>query len=451
MSYEEIKLLESHLLDYYKRNESDYQKIGLEVEKVGIKNTDWKPPSYVGKDGYLAILGRLKEELGWNIVKTEGKYIMEMERQGTHLALESDGRIELAGRPHESIHDLAREFRLHQNEISEISDIFGVKWLGVGYHPFSMNKDIKGMPSMRKEKIYEFYHELTEKTGNDFGLAVYKKTSGIHVNIDYSSEEDFSLKTKVLFRLIPVLSAIFANSPFSKKQFTGYMDYRRYVDSNTGIPRHTISQRFYESDVTYKDWIDEVTDYPILFLFKNNEWIYPHKNFKSYMQEGYDDYAATMNDFDFHIRTLWMGVRVKNVIEIRCFDSQPPHLVPSVAAFIKGLVYNQNNLNALKKMTDKWTYVQWKELEQESAKHGLQAKIEGKKLIYLAEELLSMAEKSLKESKILDYYGNDESIHLAPIQEFIYVKGKSPAEWLVEEWYGKWNKNFFPVTQWWSY
>jgi glutamate--cysteine ligase len=123
---------------YSKKDDEEYNPLlGIEVEKIGLYYEKATPPTYGGKRGYLAILGKLYEELGWEIVAQQGKKISSMKRGNAYLHLESDGRIELAGSPHDSIHDLAREMRIHQNEIKEISDIFGIVWLGCGYHPFA--------------------------------------------------------------------------------------------------------------------------------------------------------------------------------------------------------------------------------------------------------------------------------------------------------------------------
>jgi glutamate--cysteine ligase len=196
-------------------------KIGIEGEKIGLMVRTGKPTTYLGSSGYLAVLGKLYEELGWEITKQEGKFILQMKRGNETVDLESDGRIELAGSPHESIHDLAREFRIHQGEISEIADVFGIGWLGIGYHPVSKNEEIENVPQARKELLANFFENIKEKTGNDFPLAWYKKTAGIHVSMDYFSEEDIARKTKIFTKLAPILNAIFANSPFSRGEFTG--------------------------------------------------------------------------------------------------------------------------------------------------------------------------------------------------------------------------------------
>ena len=425
--------------------------IGIEAEKVGIDGRSGKSAKYTGKGGYLAILGKLYEELGWEIIKQDGKYILQLQRGNSNLNLESDGRIELAGGPHESIHDLAREFRIHQNEISEISHIFGINWLGIGYHPVSKNKDIEDLSSPRKDQLVKIFKDVKNRTKNDFGLAWFKKTSGIHVNIDYTSEEDFALKSKVFYRLAPLLVGIFANSPFSKNKFTGHMSYRYHVTLNTGIPRFRINKELYDSEFRFQDWVDHICSLPLFFFNRGEEWIKPGITFNEFMENGYKDTRATMDDFSMHTKSLWKDVKMKNVIEIRCIDSLPPSLVPSVAALIKGIAYNKDAMEACWNMVKHWNYHEYAEFQENVAKYGWHTEMHGVKALDLAKELVTIAETSLKQDRIFDAYKKSEAKYLEEIKEFIFVKGGSPAEWIVKKWKGGWRGSFFPAFDWCQY
>jgi len=433
------------------QEEDKKPKIGLEVEKIGLDARTGKSVSYTGKRGYLAILGKMYEELGWQIVKQKGKNILQMERCGAALNLESDGRIELAGSPQESIHDLAREFRIHQNEIAEISKIFGVAWLGMGFHPVSKNKEIQDLYSMRKELIVQFFKKLKREANNDYALAWWKKTAGIHANIDYFSEEDFARKARVFYRLAPLLIAIFASSPFSKGKFTGYMSYRYNIILNNGVSRFLIPQKLYDSDFGFDAWLEHVVDLPLLLINRGEKWLKPRMTFKEYMDKGYRKNEATMDDFDMHIKSVWMDLKLKSVIELRCIDSLPPSLVPSVAALIKGLAYNETALCELEKMVKSWTCFDYVNFQQDVAKQGLKATIQGTRALDLAKEVLTLAEESLKKDRIVDAFNNSEAIYLDEIKKFIFVEQKSPAEWLIRKWEGEWRRSFFPVFEWCQY
>lgn len=444
-----------HFIDikklYSKKSDQEYNPLlGIEVEKIGLYYEKAAPPTYGGSRGYLAILGKLYEELGWEIVAQQGKKISSMKRGNAYLHLESDGRIELAGSPHDSIHDLARELRIHQNEIKEISDIFGIVWIGCGYHPFVKSADISDLLDKRKVLLLDYFNQR-KQSGNDFGLAWFKKTSGIHINIDYKNEEDFARKNRVLLRIAPILTAMFANSPFSKKKFSGYMSFRSKVAHNNGLPQFDIPQSFYESELSYDDWLEHVMGLPFLMMNRGEDWMLPNCSFGQFLEQGFGSHKATLADWDLHMKSAWKEIKSKSVIELRFFDSLPPHLIPAAAALVKGLVYDNEALEYLEKLTKNWSYVDYMNLRQDADKYALQAKFEDKLILDYAKDFIELAKHSLKKKRIRDIRNQDEAIYLEPIEEFVMIKEKSPAEWLVENWHGKWRKSFLPVIDWLQY
>ena len=440
------------IIKTFRAAETDQQLIGIEGEKIGVITNTGETASYSGERGFLAILGKMYEELGWKISKNQKNLILQLKRGSSLLDLESDGRIELAGAPHKSLHDLAREFRIHQNEIAEISDIFGISWLGMGYHPISKMVDIEDVSEERKQLMSDFFSKIKEEKKNKgFGLAWYKKTAGIHVNIDFASEEDFARKSKMLFRLVPLLVGMFANSPFSGGKNTGYASFRTHTILNTSIERFRTPQKLYESDFSYESWINHVLSLPILFLQKRKQWIHPNMTFQQYMESGFDGYRATMKDFDMHMKSVWMDVRMRNTVELRCVDSLPPALVPSVPALIKGILYYEPALAQIEKMTADWSYTEYQQLLRDVSQKGLQASFRGEKVLGIAKELLDIAEVGLKKESVIDINGNDGSMYLQPIKEYVFVRGQSPAEWVAQKWEGEWQKNFYPVFKWCGY
>ena len=426
-------------------------RVGIEVEKIGLYYEKSEPPTYSGKRGYLAVLGALYEQLGWEIVKQKGNQITSMKRGNAYLHLESDGRIELAGSPHDSIHDLAREMRIHQNEIVEISKMFGIIWLGCGYHPFVRNADIQNIKDDRKWLILEYLEASKKMSGNDYGVAWWKKTSGIHVNLDYRDEEDFALKNRVFTRISPIITAMFANSPFSKMAFSGHMSFRSHVIHNTALPQFDIPKDLYESKFDVDAWLAHLGSLPLVLIEREGQWLKPNCTFNEFLEKGFEGHSPCMDDFELHMKSAWKDIKCKSVIELRFIDSLPPHLVPSAAALVKGLAYDQNNLHILDEMTKDWAYDDFMNLRHDSAKYGLQATFNGVPILNLAKKLIEMSKSGLQSNSVRDIENNDESLYLQEISDFVFIKEKSPAEWLVENWMGKWRKSFYPVVDWLQY
>ncbi len=461
------RLTRQTLCDYFKDGEKPkIQKIGMEIEKIGVRFPDGSAVMYKGKNGFLAILGKMYEELGWKITKKNGSYIHQMKRGNAILDLESDGRIELAGSPHTSLHDVVREFRIHQHEMSEISDVFGVSWLGIGYNPVASDVDLDLLHDNggRRDQLIMYRKERLEKESNKYSDDWSKGTAGIHVSLDYASEEDFGKKSKILFLLAPIMQAIFANSPFKNGEFSKKINYRMFV-TQKGMDTYALNKKLFYSKFTYNDWIDFIYEKPALFFERNIEkkksiekkWIYPQKTFGEFLESGLQienkevlDFP-NIQDFEMHMKSIWTDVRMRNTLEIRIFDSLPPSIVPSVPAFIKGLIYDEKNLNTLYEMVNNWSFEEFEEMKKQIPQNGLNTIFRSEKVLDFAKTLLNMSENGLKLNRIVDVRGNDESIYLKPIKKFIFIENCSPAHWLIKKWKGDWGGNFFPVFEWCKY
>ena len=76
--------------------------VGIEWERSGIYRDTLRPVPYTGTQGYLAVLNKLVQEAGWQIVEEEeGCGIIVVRRGEAHVTIEGDGRPELAGSPQE--------------------------------------------------------------------------------------------------------------------------------------------------------------------------------------------------------------------------------------------------------------------------------------------------------------------------------------------------------------
>ena len=81
-------------------------------------------------------------------------------------------------------------------------------------------------------------------------------------------------------------------------------------------------------------------------------------------------------------------------------------------------------------------------------KENLRANFRGKSVLSYAKELIDIANENLKSFKNLNEKGEDESVYLEPLKEFIFVKEKSPARYLIEKWEGEWHKDNKKLVEW---
>ena len=86
------------------------------------------------------------------------------------------------------------------------------------------------------------------------------------------------------------------------------------------------------------------------------------------------------------------------------------------------------------------------ELRSDAPKLGLKARIDGRTLKEIAQELLQIAHQGLASRKCLNSAGDDETGFLTPLLETA-ESGVTPAERKLEYYYGPWKESVDPVFE----
>lgn len=447
---ESVLVTAKDILAYYKsgcKKQKDVA-IGMEVEKHGIYQASMKPVPYIGEKSVRKIQEKMIDELGWKASKTEDDFMLTLERCGSRLTLETgESMSELSGRTHPSIHDLARELEIHQHEESVISKIFGVLWLGIGIQPFAHNSQLKRLKTPRYLILYKYLENCGGLWEDEL-----KKTASIQANIDYTSDADARKKFQILLRLSPFLSAMYAHSPLNNGELTGMASYRLHVLTHNDHDRFGIRKLFFENDFGFESWIDFCMDIPMISIQRNGKWIAVEKRtFRQFMKQGYEGFFPILNDWLVHCGFVYSFVRMKRYIEVRTCDSVPPVLIPSMQAIVKAFVYHRDGDRFLRNLTKAWTYEDFAGAYEKAAKHGMQAEVHGQPFLHYCKEILTIASDYLKSFKILNERHEDESVYLASIKDFVFVKEKSPGTFVGEQWEAGWKHNHERFIEWCRY
>lgn len=440
------KDLRSYFEKGYKKPED--VRIGMEVEKNGIRRSNYKPISYLEAKGVRSVQEKLIEELNWVVDREEGKYITSMSRGESRLTLEyCESMTELSGRTHSSIHDLARELRIHQHELSEISRIFDIAWLGIGYQPFSGHHVFQRAKLNRFNVLEDFFKKKSKNW-----VEHWHRLCSIQANIDYTSEDDARRKFQILLRLSPFLSAMYAHSPIKEGKNTGYVSYRTHLLRKIDPRRFGIRKIFFSPHFGFNKWIEFAKRVPMVAIFRDGNWI-PVKgmNFAQFLKSGYEKFTPTAEDFTLHLSFLYSDIRIKQYIELRICDSLPPFLIPSLQAIVKGFVYHKDGDKLMRDLTKDWNFSDFASIYQPIALAGMHAEHKGKKLLDYCKEILNIATANLRSFGVMNEKNEDESVYLQPIKEFVFMKEKSPGRWVMENWDGEWRQNPEKLIEWCSY
>jgi glutamate--cysteine ligase len=406
-------------------------RVGTEYEKVGIERRSAKAIPYSGPRGVEFILKELVEQHGWEPVEEDG-HIIALVRDKAQVTLEPGGQIELSGEPCEDIHCTHAEFTRHIRELLQVTEKLDVVFLGLGIQPVSRLEEIEWVPKKR----YRIMAPYMQKVGT-MGHRMMKQTATVQANIDYGNENDAMAKFRTSMGLVPLLSAMFANSPISEGTLNGFRSFREHIWTRTDKDRSGMLRFAFAPDVNFSHYVDYALDVPMYLIIRDGHYIdFTGIPFRRYLTHGHQGHHATMEDWELHLTTLFPEVRIKRYMEIRCVDSQPPELMPALPALIKGVLYESDCLQAAWDLVKRWSWDERMELYHDAYRYALKARIRRFTLLDLARELLEIAWEGLKRQRVLNGSGEDETIYLKPVRGLL-SQGKCPADILIEKWEGE--------------
>ena len=404
-------------------------RIGTEAEKFGVDAATGAPLPYEGGEhSVLTVLETLIERHGWQADReTPNGPLIALTRAGASVTLEPGGQLELSGAAFETIHQTCAEASGHLAELRDISNALGVMWLGVGFHPFAAQADLSWVPKQRYAIMRRYL-----PTRGEHGLDMMRRTCTVQANYDYSSEEDALRKLRISLRLSPLVTAMFANSPFYEGRLWGGLSYRAKVWLSVDPDRQGLVPEVLDHGRRFEDYIDWALDAP-MFLVKRGATIVENtgQSFRSFMKHGFAGYKPTMKDWETHLNTLFPEVRLKRTIEVRGADSLPSKLVCALPALWTGILYDERALAAVEDLTASYTSEELEALRPAVAERALAAPVRGAPLADVAQRVVDIAAGGLERRARLDRTGKDERIHLEKLVALV-EKGWSPADALVD-------------------
>jgi glutamate--cysteine ligase len=403
-------------------------RIGPEVEKAGVFADTRMPIPYEGERSVVRILKELADTRGWLPEREhEGAPVIALTRRGASVTLEPGGQLELSGAMAIDAHEVHDELATHMREIGPLSRVMGVRWLGVGFHPFARREDFAWVPKQR----YGFMREYLPTRGGH-ALDMMLRTCTVQVNLDYASEADAMRKLRVSLALGPLTTAMFANSPWKEGKPHGGLTYRGRVWLDVDPDRTGLLPGVWKKDARFDDYVEWALDIP-MFIFKRGGHAVANtgQTFRSFMENGFQGHRPTMEDWKTHLNTAFPEVRLKKTIEIRGADAQSAGMKCALPALYTGLLYDDAALAEAEALVAAWTYDEVADLRQRAWKDGLRATFRGTTLAAIAERVVSIADGGLVRRARKNAAGKDESIHLKRLRTLV-GQGKTPADVLLD-------------------
>ncbi len=419
-------------------------RIGTEHEKFAFTLDGHRPVPYDGPRGIRSLLEGMQLLLGWQPIM-EGDNVIGLfdVTGGGAISLEPGGQFELSGAQLETVHQTSTELMAHLAQVREVARPLRIGFLGVGMTPSWSRADMPQMPKGR----YKIMTAYMPKVGK-LGLDMMYRTCTVQTNLDFCSEADMVKKLRISIALQPIATALFANSPFTEGKPNGYLSYRAEIWRDTDADRTGMLPWVFEPGMGFERWVDYALDVPMYFVKHDDEYVdVAGQSFRDLMAgklPGMPNARATISDWSNHISTIFPEVRLKRYLEMRGADSgTSPNLVALSALWV-GIFYDDVSLDAAWDLVKHWTAEERQKLRDEVPKAGLAATVRGRTVFAIGNDMVTLARAGLARRKGLDISGLDETKYLEVLEERL-ARGTTPAQELLDKFYGPWKGSVDPI------
>ena len=324
-------------------------RIGTEHEKVPFYLDNARPVPFTGvgqRGGIEALLKGLRERTGWAPIEDRGHLIgLFDEVGGGAISLEPGGQFELSGAPVADVHQTHDEMARHLDDVSVVASSLGIGFLDLGMSPKWTRAETPVMPKQR----YRIMADYMPRVGT-MGLDMMFRTATVQANLDFASEADMVMKLRVALALQPVITALFANSPFTEGKPNGFLSMRSNIWLNTDAARTGMLPFAFEHGMGFERYVDYALDVPMYFVKRGDTY---HDvaggDFKALLTGDLPQMPgerATLSDWANHLSTIFPEVRLKRFLEMRGADMGPASHVAALPALCAGLFYDTSALDA---------------------------------------------------------------------------------------------------------
>jgi len=239
--------------------------------------------------------------------------------EGGRLTAEPGGQVEISSRPHvgpaAAIAATAADLRVLQAGL----DSAGICTAALGLDPSRPNR--RAVRSPRYDAMEAYF----EGDGGDggAGMAMMCSTASVQVNLDLGDAADLPRRWRMAHTLGPVLVAAFANSPLAAGTPTGARSSRQQIwallDPTRSAPALSLLP---PADA----WARYALAARVLLVRAGRDHFVPVRtglSFRKWMSEGHELGYPVLDDFAYHLTTLFPPVRPKGWLELRMIDAVP--------------------------------------------------------------------------------------------------------------------------------
>jgi len=380
------------LVDYIKNGEkkTDDFKIGMEMEHLVLNKDTYQAISYYGKEGIEGVLLELVE-VGWQPVY-EGKYILKLVKKDSVITLEPGAQLEISISPFSSLKKIKDVYFPFLDDLIPILNRKAMILVAIGYQPVSSISEIPLLPKKRYKYMFEYLGQRGK-----YAHHMMKGTASLQVNLDYKDERDYIKKIRVAYFLSSFIYMFFDNGPFFEKRIFKGGSVRSLIWENCDNDRCGLIKGIFDENLSYNTYAEYVLNTPAIITKKGEDLFYTGNKLN---KDIFNPDQYTEDEVSHMFSMVFPDIRTKKFIEIRMSDSLPYPYNFGYLSMIKGLLYNQENLDNLFKISLQFDELSYLSTKSNIKKFGLATIFRNKPIIdFFLNEVLMPAKKGLAEEE----------------------------------------------------
>ncbi len=393
------------LLKQHPRSENQW--IGLEIERFAYRQKilGYEP------DLRLVLEGLIREK-NWTADYAFEGQVTAIHKNLHMISLEPGSQFEVSPAPRKTVQETQDTLEQIDSEIKSLAPAKDIQWLELGMNPWDRPLDRLLLPNPRYHLMNAHFQKIGKR-----GQEMMRLTTGLQINLDYQTDYEAVEMLRTAYRISPVLSAMFANSPYAFGKKTEHLSERAFVWKETDAARSGFWSMVFDQDFNLEKYCEAVARIPLMY---------------AYDEEGnvFDPKGALFKDLPTPLkkknalgalRQIFTEVRIKPCcVELRSFDQQKSANRYALLALVVGLLYDEENRFILRKKLGSVDLEQLEFWMTEGAATGLKSDT----LYLLSKEFLRLAEAGLERR------GYGEENFLSAAIEIIRNR-KTPAEALL--------------------
>ncbi|MFN0073444.1 MAG: glutamate-cysteine ligase family protein [Chloroflexota bacterium] len=389
-------------------------RIGLEVEQLAFHGIQTAPlHSILEALQPLVTLGELRD------ITSTGKP-PTFESGDSVLTFEPGGQLEIVSPPRESAVTALRDIAQLETLLDGALTWRGIRRANHGMTPWQGVDEISlQTPLPRYQAMQAYFSEI----GPD-GVRMMRLSCSLQINIGAGSSSQVEQRWRAANLMSPILMGMFANSPMAEGRVTGWKSTRAHVVAGMDPSR--------SGAILGPDGPSAYLEFALRagVLLRRTAAGYvagsPSLSFRDWLASGDMWGYPTLDDWHYHLTTLWPMVRPRGFLELRALDTTPVRWRSVPVAVVSALLLDDEaRESALRSLDD--VKGQLQDIAAVCAHDGL----EHPAVQALAQQLMQLAREAF--SRLPSDWLDDAIIDdVRAFDEQYTARGRCPADDLLD-------------------